>query len=244
MPSFVTGPGYISLVMPQDARTHSLLLCYPSAAPEFATLRTNAGFAAAAAAIPNLAPWCHPDQFEPITDALVGGNLTNTYRLQGPALGLPPAQGLFFLGDAVSTTNPAAGRNLSLAFGQVGRFLAALDEPDWDSLGVSLALDLWAEEHISPWFLDHVHWDRTLLRRFSGLDLDLSERIPSDVMCAAAEVDPSIWPFAGQYLGMVGGPDVLDPVQDRVRALLDTGWRPTLAGPSSTELVGGVAAGR
>jgi 2-polyprenyl-6-methoxyphenol hydroxylase-like FAD-dependent oxidoreductase len=201
-PLYPIGPGYYSMVMPQDAGTHSLLLCYPAATLEFAALRTNAGFDRAVAAIPALAPFCDSERFAPLTDVLVGGNLTNTYRLQGPALGLPPARGLFFLGDAIATFNPIAGRYLGLALQHAQQLLAALDEPGQDVV----------------------------------------DRIPSDVICAAAAVDPSIRPFVGMYLGMVAGPDVLDPAEGRVRALLEGGWRPALVGPTAAELTTLIAA--
>lgn len=240
LPSYSTGPGYVSLVMPQDAGTHAALISYPVDAPEVRGLRTSAGFDRAATAIPNLAPWTDA-RFEPLTDVVVGGNLTNTYRLQGPALGMPPARGLCFVGDAVLTTNPAAGRNVSLLLAHVQHLLLSLDagmRPD----DVSLALDAFAEEHIRPWWTDHVHLDRTLLRRFAGRELDLRDRIPSDVICAAAEADPAMAPYAGMYLGMVAGPDVLDPVEDTARSMLAAGWRPEVAGPTRSELAAAVLA--
>jgi len=235
-PSYGAGPGYFSLVLPQDAGTHSLLISYPTAAAEFGALRTTAGFDRTVAAIPSLAAFSGDERFEPITDVLVGGNLTNTYRRQGPALGLPPARGLFFVGDAVATMNPIGGRYLGLALPHVRELLAVLDDPARDLDDASLALDAWAEEHIRPWFEDHVRSDRTLLRRFAGSDLDLDERIPSDVICAAAAVDPSIAPYVGMYFGMVAPPSVLDPAEPRVRELLATGWRPSLIGPTAAEL--------
>lgn len=231
-PSAETGPGYVSLVMGQDAGTHSVVIAFPSAGEEFAALRTNAGQERATRLIANLAPWTDPDRFEPITDALVGGHLTNTYRLQGPALGLPPARGLYFVGDTVMTTNPAAGRNLALLLPHVQHFLASLDDPEQDLDDASLALDAWAEQRLRPWYRDHAHWDATLLRRFDGEDIDLEDRIPSDVICAAAEVDESLRPYAASYGGMAAGPDVLDPVEDRVRDLLREGWRPKTPGPT------------
>lgn len=235
-PSFQTGPGYVSVVIGGDADTHTVVIAYPSHDATFEALRSPGGFETTAHLIPNLNRWTDPVAFEPLTDVLVGGNLTNTYRLQGPALGLPPATGLFFVGDMVMTTNPAAGRNLALLVPQVRHFLASLDDPEQDLEDASLALDSWAEQHLRPWYLDHVRWDRTLLRRFEGSDLDLSERIPSDVICAAAEADESLRPYVGMYLGMVAGPDVLDDAEPRVRELLVQGWRPTTPGPTRAEL--------
>ena len=76
------------------------------------------------------------------------------------------------------------------------------------------------------------------LRRFAGEDLDLEARIPSDVVCECAQVDPSILSAALPYLGMLAGPAVLDSVQDSARAVLRTGWRPPYAeGPTRADLV-------
>ncbi|RNL80262.1 FAD-dependent oxidoreductase [Nocardioides marmorisolisilvae] len=235
-PSFQTGPGYVSVVIGGDGDTHSVVIAYPSHDETFGGLRTEGGFATAAQLVPNLAPWTTPDSFEPLTDVLVGGHLTNTYRLQGPALGLPPATGLFFVGDAVLTTNPAAGRNLALLIPHVRHLLGSLDDHAQDLDDASLALDSWAEQHLRPWYLDHVRWDRTLLERFDGRDLDLAERLPSDVICAAAEVDDSLRPYVGMYFGMVAGPDILDAAEPRVRELLAEGWRPSTPGPTRAEL--------
>lgn len=235
-PSFQTGPSYVSVVIGGDDGTHSVVIAYPTDDATMTDVRTAPGFDLAASMIPNLGPWTGPDAFEPMTDVLVGGHLTNTYRLQGPALGLPPAKGLFFVGDAVLTTNPAAGRNLALLLPHVQELLASLDDPEQDLADASFALDSWAEQQIRPWYLDHVRWDRTLLHRFAGGDLDLSERIPSDVICAAAEVDEELRPYVGMYLGMVTGPDILDPVEDTVRELLLQGWRPRTPGPTGAQL--------
>jgi 2-polyprenyl-6-methoxyphenol hydroxylase-like FAD-dependent oxidoreductase len=240
-PSLQTGPGYVSVVIGNDTGTHSIVIAYPSDDAGFATLRTAAGQQRASRLIPNLAPWTDPERCEPVTDVLVGGHLTNTYRLQGPALGMPPATGLYFLGDSVLTTNPAAGRNLALLIPHVQHFLASLDDPEQDLDDASLALDAWAEQHLRPWYLDHARWDRSLLRRFAGEDLDLTDRIPSDVICAAVEVDESLAPHVGMYQGMVAGPEILDPIEARVRELLEEGWRPTAAGPSGVELAGAVS---
>jgi 2-polyprenyl-6-methoxyphenol hydroxylase-like FAD-dependent oxidoreductase len=235
-PSAVTGPDYLSLVMPQDDETHSVLFAYPSHSPHFAMLRSAAGFDRAAAAVPNLAPWTDPARFAPITEPLVGGNLTNTYRLQGPALGVPPARGLLFVGDTVCTMNPYAGRYLALALPHVQQLLSVVDDPTRDSVDASRALDAWAERHIRPWFQDHVETDASLLQRFAGAGLGAGGRIASDVICAAAAVDTSIAPLAGMYLGMVAGPDVLDGARERVADLLRCGWRPTASGPRAAEL--------
>jgi hypothetical protein len=81
-----------------------------------------------------------------------------------------------------------------------------------------------------------------MLHRFAGNELDLDERIPSDVICAAAAVEPSIGPLVGQYLGMLAPPAVLAPAETRVRALLAQGWRPEPVGPTAADLTALVGA--
>jgi 2-polyprenyl-6-methoxyphenol hydroxylase-like FAD-dependent oxidoreductase len=229
--------GYLTIVFPQDDATLSALIVRPADDPSLTCLRHVPAYEAAVAAIPNLAPWTSPDHFEPIGGVSAGAGLTNTYSSQGPAPGMPPAAGLYFIGDALSTTNPAAGRGITLGLRQAQQLLGLLDDRGLEALEVSQALDAWAEAEIKPWFLDHVYWDKTLLERFAGEDIDLEARIPSDVICAAAEVEPEIFAHAGPYMAMLAGPSVLDPVEEKARAVLQTGWRPPWApGPSRAEL--------
>jgi len=177
----------------------------------------------------------------PLFMMLSGGGLTNTYRGQLNEHGQAAIPGLFFAGDAVCTTYPAAGRGVSLGLRQaqalLGMLAALHPGRRADPRDVAERFDAWCIANIRPWYEDHVHWDATLRRRLGGGDLDVEGRIPSDVICAAAEVDPAIWPAAGPYLAMQALPAVLDPVRDRARAVLRTGWRPPYAaGPSRDEL--------
>jgi 2-polyprenyl-6-methoxyphenol hydroxylase-like FAD-dependent oxidoreductase len=229
--------GYLAIVFPQDDRTLSVLVVRASADNALAQLRNADRFDAVAPLIPQLRPWVDADRFEPITGVMAGGGLTNTYRGQLDERGHPPVAGLFFAGDAVCTTNPAAGRGVSLGLRQAGALIAMLAERGADPREIAERFDLWCTRNIRPWYDDHVYWDATLLRRFGGADIDVDARIPSDVVCAAAEADPAIRPAAGAYLVMRALPSVLDPVQDNARAVLRTGWRPGYAdGPTRDEL--------
>jgi hypothetical protein len=235
MPRRVVHDGYEAIVFPQDGQTLCALIVRPTTDSRLASLRHNSVFSAAAAAIPLLSEWTDPERFEPITDVLAGSNLHNAYRGQlGPDGAVTP--GILFLGDAVCTTNPAAGRGVALGVQQAMCAVRSLDSFS-DVADAALKFDQWCEEQIRPWYEDHVYWDSTELRRFSGQDLDLSARIPSDVVCEAAQVDPAIMTAAGPYLGMLATPRILDGVQDRARAVLASGWRPSYAsGPSRDDL--------
>ena len=230
--------GYLSILFPQDAGTLSTLIVRREDDRELAELRHPAAFDAAMRALPVFAPWTDPDRFEPITDVMPGGGLTNTYRGQLGEDGQPALLGAYWVGDSMSTTNPAAGRGVSLGLKQARTLVQAIVENPSDPAASSLAFDAWCDANIRPWFEDHVYWDATLLRRFAGQDLDLDAKIPSDVICATAEVDPSILAGAMPYQGMVATPAVLAPFEERAREILRTGWRPQPAeGPSRDELV-------
>jgi 2-polyprenyl-6-methoxyphenol hydroxylase-like FAD-dependent oxidoreductase len=232
--------GYLAVVFAQDDQTLSALVIRPTPDEELAELRHNTCFDTAAQLIPNLATWTSPERFEPITDAMAGGRLTNSYRGQLDERGAVPVAGVFFVGDAVSTTNPAAGRGVSLGLRQAERLMSLVEERD--PRDAAEALDAWCLENVKPWYDDHVHWDETLLRRLAGEDIDPEARISSDVICAAAQQDPSLMPVVGPFLAMMTLPTSLAAVEDRVRELLRSGWRPPFdAGPSRAEVVDAIS---
>ncbi|MDT4942736.1 MAG: hypothetical protein QOJ34_2825, partial [Pseudonocardiales bacterium] len=169
--------GYLVIVFPQDARTLAALIVRATDDDDLALLRHRPAFEAAVAAIPHLAQWTEPGRFEPITDVLPGGGLNNTFRGQAPGV-----RGLYFVGDSVCTTNPAAGRGVSLGLLQAQALLGLIAE---DPADAASAFDGWCVQNIEPWFHDHVHWDATLLRRWRGEDIDVDAQLPSDVICAA-----------------------------------------------------------
>ncbi len=229
--------GYLAIVFPQDGQTLSLLVVRPSADEALARLRHADRFDAVAPLIPQFTPWLDAARFEPVTGVMAGSGLTNSYRGQLAEDGRPVAAGVFYAGDAVCTTNPMAGRGVALGLRQASALLEMLDGPDADPLDVAARFDSWCAATIRPWYADHVYWDATLLRRLGGEDIDLEARIPSDVVCAAAQVDPAIRAAAGGFMSMEAPPLVLDSVQDKARAVLRSGWRPSWAdGPSRDEL--------
>jgi flavin-dependent dehydrogenase len=233
-------PGYLTILFPQDAGTLSTLIVRRDDDRELGELRHPEAFDAAMRAIPLFAEWTDPERFEPITDVMPGGNLTNTYRGQLAEDGSPALPGVFWVGDSMSTTNPAAGRGVSLGLRQARTLVELIGGSDanTDLADASLQFDAWCTDNIRPWYLDHVYWDETLRRRFVGEDIDLDARIPSDVICAAVEVDPSFMPMVGPYNGMLATPGVLDPLQERTREILRSGWRPSLGNaPAREELV-------
>lgn len=224
--------GYLTIAFPQDAGTLSVLVVRPSDDAGWDALWHEEVFDVAVARIPNLAPWTDPERFEPITPVMRGGTLVNSYRGQGT----PPA-GVLFVGDAVCTTNPSAGRGVTLGLLQAAALLRLLAEHP-DDRDVSSAFDAWCTERVRPWYEDHVQDDAYLVRRYRGEDLDPDGPLPSDVVCDAMAADPSLGGVVTPYLGMVTLPDSLLAAHDRVRGLLRDGWRPVPdPGPSRDELL-------
>ena len=237
-------PGYLAIVFPHDNGVFSAMIGRSTQDRALVGLRENTAYDRAAAAIPLLAEWTDPARAQPFTDVLPGGRLFNTYRGQLDAAGAVPVPGLVFVGDAVCTTNPAAGRGITTSLLQARRLIELVDEHGADHETTTLAFDAWCTEAIRPWFEDHVAND-TDLSRWSGGDVDLDRPLPSDLITAAALVDPSLMRVIGPYFGMQALPSSLRAIEPRAREIYAGGWRPPVPdGPDRAELVelvGGVA---
>lgn len=220
--------GFQVLVFLHERGIFSVLLVRPADDQRLRGLRHEAAFETACAVIPGLAAWTDPERAVPITPVLVGGRLLNHYRSQrGPGGGLA-LPGLFFAGDAVATTTPNFGRGLATSLMQVRELLRLLDVhgPDLGSAGE--AFDAWCEATMRPWVEDHVHMDGALRRRWAGEDVDLRERLPSDLIMAAMAADPRIGEAMAPYLTMAALPSCLEAVEPLARAVYESGWRPRL----------------
>lgn len=149
---------------------------------------------------------------------------------------------MFFVGDAVCTTNPSAGRGVSLGLLQAAALLDALAEHA-DPEDASAAFDHWCDEQLRPWYDDHVAVDASTIRSYDGEELDVDGPITSDTVVAASEVAPDLLPLVMPFLGMVTLPSSLAAAEPRVRALLHEGWRPgPQPGPTREDLVEQLAA--
>ena len=229
--------GYQAIIFVHEHGTFSVLLVRPSADPVLAQLRHEAAFTAACQAIPGLADWVDPGRSRPITPVLPGGPLLNAYRGQTGHDGQLALPGLVFVGDAVATTTPTFGRGITTTLLQAQQLLQLIDEHGTDTATVGESFDTWCAEHIKPWVDDHVHMDESTQRRWAGQDIDLDQPLPSDLILAAAQADPSILGASFGYLGMTELPGSLRAVEPRARALYSTGWRPAPApGPTRDEL--------
>ncbi|HET9945565.1 MAG TPA: FAD-dependent oxidoreductase, partial [Actinomycetes bacterium] len=187
---------------------------------------------AACRAVPALAAWTDRERSVPTSPATAGGALRNTYH---PQRLLP---GLVSVGDAVATTAPTAGRGIAMAATQIDELLRLLGEDPSGAVTVAEPFGAWADRRILPWVADHVAMDDAAALRWQGHDVDLSRPLPSDLVIAAAEVEPRLLPYVGPYVTMAALPESLTPVEPLARAVYRGGWRPAHAeGPRRDRLV-------
>lgn len=223
--------GYLVLVFPHERGHFSVVLVRPTADPVLRELRRDAVFDAACRAIPALAEWTDPGRSVPTSGAAAGGALRNTYH---PQRRVP---GLVAVGDSVTTTAPTAGRGVAMAYLQVDELLHLLDAGSEPGT-LAEPFDEWCQGAMLPWVVDHITVDDAAALRWQGHDVDLSRPLPSDLVAAAAAVDPRLHEYAGPYLAMTAQPATLAAVEPWARAVFETGWRPAYAeGPRRDELV-------
>lgn len=223
---------YLLIVFPHERGHFSVVFVRPTADAALKELRHDAVFDAASRAVPALAAWTDPGRSVPTSPATAGGALRNTYH---PQRLLP---GLVSVGDAVATTAPTAGRGIAMAATQVDELLRLLGEDLAGAASVAEPFGAWADEQIRPWVADHVAMDDAAALRWQGHDVDLSQPLPSDLLVAAAEVEPRLRPYVGPYVTMAALPATLTPVEPLARAVYRGGWRPPHAeGPGRDRLV-------
>jgi hypothetical protein len=224
------------LIFPHEQGHFSVVLIRPTADSSLKDLRHTAAFDAACRAVPGLAAWTDPERAEPVTDVLPGGPLRNAYRGQQTRDGRPYLPGLVSVGDSVATTTPNFGRGVTTTFVQIRQLLALLDSGH-ETGSVAEPFDAWCEENMRPWVADHVAMDTDTVRRWEGGDVDVTCRLPSDLILAAGAADPTILRGTGGYVSMLELPSSLDPLEPLARAVYETGWRAASPpGPNRSEL--------
>jgi 2-polyprenyl-6-methoxyphenol hydroxylase-like FAD-dependent oxidoreductase len=228
--------GYVAIAFLHDDRTFSITFVHDGSDHRLRALRFGTVFEAAVGAIPGLSEWAGPCLSRPIARVLPGGALHNGYRGQSDAAGRPCTPGLISVGDAVCTTTPLAGRGVTLALAQARALVDSLDDDD-DVDSASARFDQWCTANVEPWFEDHRHADADRMRRWSGGDVDVTRRLPSDLIVAAAATAADLRAAAEPYARMDALPASLDPVEPRAREIYAAGWRPTVPdGPTRAEL--------
>jgi 2-polyprenyl-6-methoxyphenol hydroxylase-like FAD-dependent oxidoreductase len=229
--------GYWAIAFLHDDGAFSITFTHDGTDRRLRLLRHDAVFDGAVRATPTLADWIDSSRAQPTSPALPGGRLYNTYRGQLDAAGQPVLPGFISVGDAVCTTTPLAGRGVALALMQARELVRILDLDDRDIATATIQFDRWTLRNIRPWFDDHRYIDTDRMRRWSGGDIDVSRRLPSDLIVAAAEADPQLKDVVGPYAVMDALPASLAPAQARARELYAGGWRPPLPdGPTREQL--------
>jgi 2-polyprenyl-6-methoxyphenol hydroxylase-like FAD-dependent oxidoreductase len=230
-------PGYWAIAFLHDNGAFSITFTHDGADRRLRLLRRDEVFDDAVRTIPLLADWIDPSRAQPTSPALPGGRLYNSYRGQLDLAGRPVLPGLISVGDAVCTTTPLAGRGVTLALMQARGLVRILDVHDRDIATATMQFDSWCAHHIRPWFDDHRYTDADRMRRWSGGDIDVSRPLPSDLIVAAAEVDPALKDLVAPYTIMEALPASLAPVQARAREIYASGWRPPVPdGPTREQL--------
>lgn len=229
--------GYWAIAFLHDNGAFSVTFTHDGADKRLRLLRRDEVFDDAVRAIPLLAEWIDSSRAQPTSRALPGGRLYNTYRGQLDAAGRPVLPGLISVGDAVCTTTPLAGRGVTLALMQARELVRILDLHERDITTATTQFDRWCLRHIRPWFDDHRYTDADRMRRWSGGDVDLGRRLPSDLIVAAAGADAALKDLVGPYTIMDALPTSLAPAQARAREIYARGWRPPDPdGPTRAEL--------
>ena len=229
--------GYWAIAFLHDDGAFSITFTHDGVDKRLRLLRHDDVFDEAVRAIPLLSEWIEPSRAQAISRALPGGRLYNTYRGQLDASGRPALPGLISVGDAVCTTTPLAGRGVSLALMQARQLVQMLDRHDTDIATATTQFDRWCLRNIRPWFDDHRHTDTERMRRWAGEDVDVTRRLPSDLIVAAVAADPVLSDVVGPYTTMDALPASLAPAQPRAREIYATGWRPPVPdGPTRAEL--------
>jgi 2-polyprenyl-6-methoxyphenol hydroxylase-like FAD-dependent oxidoreductase len=229
--------GYFAALFLHDNRTFSVTITHHGSDPRIRRLRHAAVHQAAVRAIPLLADWITPERAHAISPVLPGGQLYNGYRRQLDDRGHPVLPGLVSVGDAVCTTTPLAGRGVTLAVQQAQALVTFLANNPTDIELATATFDDWCRTYIRPWYQDHVRCDTDRMRRWAGGDVDLTRPLPSDLIVAAAGVDPVLRGDVQAYERMRALPSSLDRLQARARAVYASGWRPAPAdGPTHEEL--------
>jgi 2-polyprenyl-6-methoxyphenol hydroxylase-like FAD-dependent oxidoreductase len=229
--------GYLAIAFLHDNGAFSITFTHDGADKRLRLLRRDEVFDDAVRAIPLLSEWIDSARAQPLSRALPGGRLYNTYRGQLDAAGRPALPGLISVGDAVCTTTPLAGRGVTLALLQARELVGILDRHEYDITTATTQFDRWCLEHIRPWFDDHRYTDTNRVRRWSGGDVDLGRRLPSDLIVAAADADASLTDLVAPYTTMDALPASLAAAHSRAREIYAGGWRPPVPdGPTLAEL--------
>ena len=167
--------GYQELIFREEAGYFSVLIVRERTDRGLAGLADEAVWDAVLPMLPGAGAWTDDERSEPVGPVRAGTGITNTYL--GQARGLT---GLLAIGDAVCITNPMGARGVTLAV----QSAVALADIVGDGTAADWAaeLDRWCLTNMRPWFDDQVEMDAALLSRWHGEPIDLTHRLPVDLL--------------------------------------------------------------
>jgi len=144
--------GYLKYgLFPGDSGVFSLTFAADPADAPLRALYREGPFAAAAAAIPDLAPWVDAARSEAITPVRVMAGLANARR-RFLREGEPVALRVFAVGDAAIHTNPLYGRGCTLAFVHAFLLADAFGTHREDPAELARAFDEATRREVLPWY--------------------------------------------------------------------------------------------
>ena len=152
-------------------------------------------------------------------------------RAYGPAPAPAGDTGIAYVSRQYRLHDPAAPGPMTnpLAW-QARELLRLLDRGTPGDFGA------WCDAEMRPWVDDHVRSDACTRLLWTGADVP-DGPLPSSLVLAAAEADPRIGAFCGDYLAMTAGPSALAAAAPLAREVYDSGWRPAPSdGPTRDEL--------
>ena len=249
LPALLRGPraeiGYMAFALfVEDNRTFCPVLMIPPWDRELRAFKTDAGYTAAALAMPALVPWVHPDQSEPITAVLPMGSLQNLHRSL-VVDGRPVAVGIQPVGDALCHTNPTFAYGASLALHH-GFTLAELASRTDDPSAIARGFDEVVGADAAARFDAVTAEDRDRLRGWAGEPIDV--RDPSDSIALflrlsaypAAAHDPELFRAVARRVNLLDPPDALQhnsSLIERARQIAQQEGLPPRMGPTRSELL-------
>ena len=212
--------GYQELIFREDAGYFSVLMVRERTDRRLTKLADEVIWDAVLPMLPGAGAWTDPERAVPIGPVRAGTGITNTYL--GQARGLT---GLLAIGDAVCITNPMGARGVTLAVLSAAALAGLVrDRPaaDW-----AAELDRWCMTNMRPWFDDQVEMDAALLSRWHGEPIDLTRRLPVDLLAAIGDADPSLVPMLAPYHLMAATSASLEPLRTRAHGDLRLRLAPT-----------------
>lgn len=234
---------YSCLVFPGDADAFSVTFGVLPEDRALAGLREDAGFAAAAAAIPLIDGWTNAGHALPISSVRTMTRMRNRSR-RWVVDGAPTVRGYVPVADAAAISNPAHSRGCTLALEHAVGVADALAAHASASDALALAVDAATQRLLAPWVADSRLQDAARLSRWrpgSPPPPPMPEgRVTNGEAYVASHHDAAVWRRFTRLQQLLDTPDevLADPdLVARVRAVQSAGLGlPRFDGPSHDEL--------